>query len=102
MFHRGQIPVRAAVSEGMVDENGELLDRSGHAIIALLNEAANNAKATCEQAMNRAQLLSTQVRAAEDQIKFLESELQQYEQRAIGAEKWFARIRQEIDQYFFR
>jgi hypothetical protein len=46
--------------------------------------------------------VSNQVRAAEDQVKLLESELQQYVDRATRADKWLARIHHEIEESFFR
>ena len=45
------------------------VDRSGHAIVALLQEAAQVASANCERAMDVAHKLSGQLRAAEDRAR---------------------------------
>jgi predicted nucleic acid-binding Zn-ribbon protein len=84
-----------------VREDGDPLEQSGQAILSLLKEAADNAKAAYDQANNAAQKLSNQVRAAEDRVKLLESELQQFAERATRAEKWLARIHGQIEQSFF-
>jgi chromosome segregation ATPase len=82
-------------------EDGDPLEQSGQAILGLLKEAADTAKATCDQAMNSAQKLSDQVRAAEDKVELLESELQQFVDRATRAEKWLTRIHNQVEQSFF-
>ena len=87
-------------SKDNVREDGDPLEQSGQAILGLLKEAADTAKATCDQANNAAQKLSNQVRAAEDKVQLLESELQQYAD-ATRAEKWLARIHSQIEQSFF-
>jgi chromosome segregation ATPase len=84
-----------------VREDGDPLEQSGQAILGLLGEAADTAKATYDQTMNTAQRLSDQVAAAEDRVQSLESELQQFADRATRAEKWLARIRNQIEQQFF-
>src|SRR5256885_15282786 len=60
-------------SKGNVRVDGVPVDESGRAIIALLKDAADIARATCTQAINAAQKASSQLRAAEDRIKELES-----------------------------
>ena len=90
-----------AGSKDNVRDDVEPIDGSGQAIVALLKEAADTTKAVCEQATNNAQKLSNQVRAAEDKVRLLESELQQYADRATRAEKWLARIHHEIEGSFF-
>ena len=77
------------------------VDDSGNAIIALLKDAADIARATCTHAINEAQKASSQLRAAEDRIKELESEVRQYHDRAAHAEKWLARVHHEIEENFF-
>ena len=83
-------------------DGGDPTERSGQAIIALLNEAADSAKTTCEQAMNTAGTLSTQLRAAEDKVELLESELRHYQDRVSRAENWLSRVYKEIEQNFFK
>src|SRR5215208_2260013 len=82
-------------------DNGHPTERSGQAIVALLNQAADSAKATCEQVINTAGTLSIQLRAAEDKVKLLESELRHYQDRSSRAEKWLSRVYKEIEQNFF-
>ena len=45
------------------------VDKAGHAILGLLHQAANTAEATKQQAIEIAQKLAAQLRAAEDRIK---------------------------------
>jgi len=77
------------------------VDRSGHAIVALLQEAAQVASANCDRAMDVAHKLSGQLRASEDRAKQLEAELRHYQDRAFRAEKWLLRVYKEIEDKFF-
>ena len=88
-------------SKGNVRVDGVPVDESGKAIIALLKDAADIARATCTHAINAAQEASSQLRAAEDRIKELESEVRQYHDRAARAEKWLAHVQREIEEKFF-
>jgi hypothetical protein len=78
--------------------DGDALDQSGEAIVALLQQAANLSNESCDRAMSLAHRLSIQLRAAEDRIKHLQAELQQFQDRSARAEKWLSRIYQEIEQ----
>jgi hypothetical protein len=69
-------------SKGNVRDEGDPVDESGKAIVVLLKEAADTARATCLQAVNAAQKASSQLRAAEDRIKELELEVRQHYDRA--------------------
>jgi hypothetical protein len=86
--------------EGTPDD-GDQLDRSGHAIVSLLQQAADVAKENCDRAMDVAHKLSNQLRAAEDRVKQLEVELKHFEDRTVRAEKWLYRIYKEIEDRFF-
>jgi len=77
------------------------VDRSGHAIVSLLQEAAQAASANCERAMGVAHKLSSQLRAAEDRAKQLEAEVRHFQDRAFRAEKWLLRVYKEIEDKFF-
>src|SRR2546421_435424 len=88
-------------SKANVREDGGPVDESGKAIISLVKETADTTRATCLQAVNAAQKASSQLRAAEDRIKELESEVRQYHDRAAHAEKWLARVHHEIEEKFF-
>jgi len=73
------------------------LDSVGHAILNLLHKAAGAAEANSRQALETAQRLSSQLRAAEDRIAELEAEVQQYRERAEQAENWLHKISAEIE-----
>lgn len=81
---------------------GDPLDRSGQAIVSMLEEAVDVAKQNCERAMDIAHKLSLQLRAAEDRIAQLEGDVRHYQERASRAEKWMQRIQSEIEDRFFK
>ncbi len=82
--------------------DGDPIDRSGQAIVGMLQEAVDVAKANCERAMDIAHKLSLQLRAAEDRIRQMEADIRHYQERATRAEKWMHRIHTEIEDRFFR
>src|SRR4051812_17709151 len=77
------------------------LDRSGRAIVSLLQRAAQAARADEERAMLVARKLSAEVRAAEDRALELEAELSRSQERASRAEEWLLRVYKEIEVNFF-
>jgi hypothetical protein len=81
---------------------GDPLDRSGQAIVAMLHEAVEVANQNCERAMDIAHKLSMQLRNAEERIAQLEGSIRHYQDRAARAEKWMQRIHTEIEDRFFR
>jgi chromosome segregation ATPase len=78
---------------------GELepIDQAGHAVIALLKEAAGISKESIERAMTVAHRLSLELRTAEDRIRELEGEVERLESRATRAEQWLGTIKKEIE-----
>ena len=60
----------------------------GKPILNMLHNAANLAEANSQHALDVAQKLSHQLRAAEARIAELESEGQSYQERAERAEQW--------------
>src|SRR5271155_6038663 len=64
------------------------LDNAGQAIMRLLHKAAGVAEANSQQALDMAQKLSHELRAAEDRIAELEADAQTYQVRAERAEQW--------------
>jgi len=78
------------------------IDRSGQAIVGMLQDAVDVAKQNCERAMDIAHKLSLQLRAAEDRIAQLEGDIRHYQERATRAEKWMNRIQSEIEDRFFK
>ena len=55
--------------------DGDAVDRSGQAIVSLLQQAAETANANCDRAMDLAHKLSMQLRAAEERIRDGEIEM---------------------------
>jgi len=83
--------------DGSAPNDGDQLDSAGRAILKLLHKAAGAAEANSRQALETAQRLSSQLRAAEDRIAELEAEVQQYRERAERAENWLRKISAEIE-----
>ena len=97
-----------APARGDVLSDGDTVERSGQAIVALLQQAADSANANCDRAMEYAHKLSVQLRASEERIKELEVDLRHYqdraqraEERAQRAESWLVRIYKDVEQRFF-
>ena len=95
-------------SRGDVRPDGDTVERSGQAIVALLQQAADSANANCDRAMEYAHKLSVQLRASDERIKELEVDLRHYqeraqraEERAQRAESWLVRIYKDVEQRFF-
>ena len=81
-------------------ETGDTLDRAGQAILGLLKRAASTAEANYQQAIEVANKLSGQVRAAEGRMRELEAKVRHHQDRADRAEKWLYQISVEIEQKF--
>src|SRR5262245_64448960 len=77
-------------------DGSEPIDRAGHALVAMLKEAANTSKENVDRAMTVARKLSMELRAAEDRISQLEAEIERLESRATRAEQWLEVIKKEI------
>ena len=82
------------------DNSGPAGD-TGNGIIALLHKAAENAKEDCARAMDLAHKLSSQLRAAEERARELESEANHFRERAATAENWLVLIHNEVEETFF-
>src|SRR5262245_21184319 len=82
-------------------DDSDPMDRSGQAIVALLQQAADTANRDCERAMELAHKLSLQLRGAEERIRELEADIRHYHDRAQRAEKWLVRIYKDIEEKFF-
>ncbi len=76
------------------------LEKAGRLILDMVRQAADNAQASYQQAIERTHKLSAQLRAAEDRIRQLEATARHHEDRADRAEKWFYQISMEIEQKF--
>ncbi len=92
----------APASENASGDRADQLDRAGQTILQMLRNAANLAEANSQHALDTAQQLAHQLRAAEARIAELEAERQTYQQRAERAEQWLHRIYTEIDDRFLK
>ena len=88
---------RSAAAEG-VDQ----VDKAGQTILGLLHKAAGVAEANSQHALDMAQKISYQLRAAEDRIAELEAEVGMYQEKADRAEQWLHRVYTEIEDRFLR
>jgi predicted nucleic acid-binding Zn-ribbon protein len=106
MLNRNENAKKAIVpitpDKASVRDDGDLVERAGQALVALIKEAADVTKANCEEAVDAAQDISDQLRASEGRIKDLEADLRHYQDRAARAEKWLDRVHKEVEQKFFR
>jgi hypothetical protein len=74
------------------------MDHSGRAIVAMLQKAADLSHDDCARVQTMADQLSHQLRAAEDRINQLETEVEHFQDRAVRAESWLQLIHQEIEE----
>jgi hypothetical protein len=81
--------------------DGDSMDESGQAVLAMLQKAADLSNDNCDRAMAMAHKLSIQLRAAEERVRELELETRHYQDRAQRAEKWLIRIYNDIEERFF-
>jgi len=81
---------------------GDQLDEAGQSILNLLQEAAGVAEKNSRHALDMAQKLSHQLRAAEQRIIDLEAEVETHRDRAERAEQWLHKIYTEIEERFLR
>jgi putative ubiquitin-RnfH superfamily antitoxin RatB of RatAB toxin-antitoxin module len=68
----------------------------------LLHKAAGVAEANSRHAVDMAQKLSHQLRAAEDRIAELEAEIGIYREKAERAEQWLHKVYTEIEERLIR
>ena len=73
-------------------DGGDQLDTAGRTILQLVQRAAGVADENSRHALGMAQKLSDQLRAAEDRIAELETEVTAYQQRAARAGQWLHRV----------
>ena len=82
--------------------DADQLDRAGQTILQLLHKAAGVAEENSRHALDMAQKLSHQLRAAEDRVAQLEAEVQLYQDKADRAEQWLHKVYTEIEDRFLR
>ena len=104
MQQEGGSKVLRVSSFGKSDTNSEAdtLDRSGEAIMALVQHAADVAREDSDRAISMAHQLSVQLRASEDRADRLEAKVKQLEQDAQKAEYWLTHIYKQIEGKFFQ
>jgi DNA anti-recombination protein RmuC len=89
-------------TKGPATNKADELDSAGRSILGLLHKAAGVAEANSQHALDLAQKLSQELRAAEDRIAQLESDVRYYQERTDRAEQWLHKIFTEIEERFFR
>jgi hypothetical protein len=94
------IPFARARNGAVVGD--DQLDKAGQTILQLVAQAAGIADENSRHALGMAQKLSDQLRAAEDRVAALESELATYRERAERAEQWLHRVYTEIENRFLQ
>src|ERR1700728_3655707 len=92
----------ARARNGAAPGADDQLDKAGQTILQLVAQAAGVADENSRQALGMAQKLSDQLRAAEDRVAELESELAASQERAERAEQWLHRIYGEIEDRFIQ
>jgi molecular chaperone GrpE (heat shock protein) len=92
----------APTQKGMAANGGDQLDKAGQSILRLLHKAAGVAEENSRHALDMAQKLSHQLRAAENRIATLEAEVESYRNRAERAEQWLHKVYTEIEDRFLR
>jgi len=89
-------------AKGAVSDDADELDQAGQTILKLLHKAAGVAEQNSRHALDMAQKLSHQLRAAEDRVAELEAEVQLYREKADRAEQWLHKVYTEIEDRFIR
>jgi molecular chaperone GrpE (heat shock protein) len=83
-------------------DDADQLDEAGQTILKLLHKAAGVAEENSRHALDMAQKLSHQLRAAEDRIAELEAEVELYKNKSDRAEQWLHKVYTEIEDRFIR
>ncbi|MGC1351049.1 MAG: hypothetical protein WA858_14890, partial [Xanthobacteraceae bacterium] len=78
------------------------LDKAGQTILKLLHKAAGVAEENSRHALDMAQKLSHQLRAAENRITELKAEVELYREKSDRAEHWLHKVYTEIEERFIR
>ena|SRR6266446_4511094 len=92
----------APTTRKTASNDGDQLDAAGQAILKLLHKAAGVAEANSQHALDMAQKLSHQLRAAENRIAELEAQVQLYKEKGDRAERWLHKVYTEIEEGFIR
>jgi hypothetical protein len=90
------------VESNSTSSGADQLDKAGQTILQMLHRAAGVAEANSRHALETAQKISHQLRAAEDRVATLEAEVAAYQERAERAEQWLHRVYTEIEDRFLQ
>jgi hypothetical protein len=96
------IPFAPAVKNAAPPESADQLDKAGQTTLRLLQKAAGVAEANSHHALEMAQKLSHQLRAAENRIAELEVEVGICQDKADRAEQCLHKVYTEIEDRFLR
>jgi hypothetical protein len=100
--HETESVVRFAPRAAAVPADADQLDKAGQTILSLLHKAAGVAEENSRHALDIAQKLSHQLRAAEHRIAELEADVELYRDKAHRAEQWLHKVYTEIDERFIK
>ena len=92
----------ASPSKNTAPAGVDRLDSAGQTILQLLSKAANVAEQNSKHAIDMAQQLSHQLRAAQQRISELEAEVVAYQNQAERAEQWLHKVYTEIEDRFLQ
>jgi chromosome segregation ATPase len=73
-------------------------DMAGHALVAMLQQAADLSNDNCNQALKVVDNLYDELRASEDRVRQLEAEIEFHRDRAERCENWLRRIQKEVEE----
>jgi chromosome segregation ATPase len=82
------------------DDSFEPVDKTGQSVLDLLQRAADATDQNTRQALESAQMVAQQLKAARARIDQLESDLADYRERLERSESWLDKIRAEIEEQF--
>jgi hypothetical protein len=82
-------------------DSNDALEKAGHLILDMVRQAAGDAQASYQQAVEMSRKLSAQLRGAEDRLRELEGKIRYHEDRADRAERWLHQVSVEIEEKFF-
>jgi hypothetical protein len=100
--HESDVIPLARGERTSTSDDADQLDKAGQTVLQMLHRAAGIAEENSRHALETAQKLSHQLRAAEDRIAELEAEIASYQERAERAEQWLHRVYTEIEDRFLR
>jgi len=92
----------ARAERAATPNDADQLDKAGQTILQMLHRAAGVAEENSRHALETAQKLSHQLRAAEDRIAELEAEVTAHQEKAERAEQWLHRVYTEIEDRFLQ